>query len=581
MPHESSHIAHHSIPADLQDATQALLDRMARDDIVGRIRERDHTVWAADPTEIANRLGWLDSPTAMVSRLTEIDEVIEAVRADGYTHALLMGMGGSSLAPEVFRKVFDVADGFLDLAVLDSTDPEAVRFWGEHLDPARTLFIPATKSGGTVETISFLKYFYNLTANAVGEARVGEHFVAITDPESGLADLAGELEFRHIFLNDPDIGGRYSALSMFGLVPARLIGVDLARLLGAARAAAEESVSGASDGALVLGAAMAAGVPAGRDKLTLVLSPTISPLGPWIEQLVAESTGKAGKGILPVEGEAVAAPGTYGDDRLFVYLRLAGEDGQDNEMAELAAAGHPVLYLEAKDTYELGAEMFRWEMATIVAGHCMGINPFDQPDVEAAKILGRTMTEAYLRDGILPAVEPALTDGELSVYGDVPPDASLPEALRSFFASFADAATDRRPRRYISLHMYARSTMEIDCALAKVRSALRERLGLATTVGYGPRFLHSTGQLHKGDAGRGVFLQFTCDDAVDARIPDTAGDDSSHMTFGVLKAAQAMGDEQALRNAGRKILRVGLGSDVVGGLERVLAALSPEDHTIS
>ncbi len=580
MPHESNDLARHPIPGPMRDSIQAALDRMALENVVGRIRERDHTVWAPDPTEIANRLAWLDSPTAMVSRLSEIDDVVDAVRDDGYTHALLMGMGGSSLAPEVFRKVFDVADDFLDLAVLDSTDPAAVRFWRERLDPARTLFIPATKSGGTVETVSFLKYFYNLTADTVGEARVGEHFVAITDPASGLAELAGELGFRHTFLNDPDIGGRYSALSMPGLVPARLIGVDLRRLLEAAQAAVEECASGASDG-LVIGAAMAVGAQAGRDKLTLVLSPGIAPLGPWIEQLVAESTGKEGKGILPVEGEAVAVPEVYGDDRLFAYLRLAGEDVFDGAVAELAAAGHPVLYMEVKDTYELGAEMFRWEMATIVAGHCMGINPFDQPNVEAAKVLGRTMTETYLRDGVLPTDEPAVTDGELRVYGDVAPDASLPEALRSFFASFAAASADPDQRGYLSLHMYARATEETDCALAKMRTALRQRLRLATTVGYGPRFLHSTGQLHKGDAGRGLFLQFTCDDVVDAAIPDTAGDHSSHMTFGVLKAVQAMGDEQALRNAGRRILRVHLGPDVVGGLEKVLAALTLEDNTVS
>lgn len=566
MSNQSSHL---TPLGPLRDATQAALDRMAREEVVRRIRERDHTVWGPDPTEIANRLGWLDSPTAMTSNLAEIDGVADAVRADGYTHALLMGMGGSSLAPEVFRNVFGVADGFLELAVLDSTDPATVRSWGECLDPARTLFIAATKSGGTVETISFLKYFYNRTAGVVGEARVGEHFVAITDPGSGLADLAADLEFRHTFLNDPDIGGRYSALSMFGLVPARLVGVDLARLLEPARAAAEQSATGEADRALVLGAAMAVGALAGRDKLTLVLSPAIAPLGPWIEQLVAESTGKDGKGILPVEGETVTVPGAYGDDRIFAYVRLAGETSLDGAVAALAAAGHPVLNLAVKDTYDLGAEMFRWEMATVVAGHCMGINPFDQPNVEAAKVLARTMTEAYLRDGVLPVEEPALTDGELSVYGDLSPASSLSEALRSLFAGSADGGQ----RRYLSLQLYARATEETDRALGKVRAALRERLGLATTVGYGPRFLHSTGQLHKGDAGRGLFLQFTCDDEVDTPIPDAAGDDSSHMTFGVLKAAQAMGDGQALRDAGRQILRVHLGADVVGGLEQVLAAL--------
>lgn len=554
--------------SDLEKPTHALLARMAADGAVTRLWKRDHALWKPDPEEIADRLGWLDSAATMPASFGELEAVAEDVRAAGYTHALLLGMGGSSLAPEVFRKVFGVADGYLDLAVLDSTNPEAVLACAERLDPRHTLYIPATKSGGTVETLSFLKYFYRRAAAALG-AGASEHFAAITDPGSGLADLAAELGFRHTFLNDPDIGGRYSALSMFGLVPARLVGVDVDLLLQRARAAAAECTVVADNPAAELGAVMSAAFATGRDKITLIMSPAISPFGAWVEQLVAESTGKEGKGVLPVDGEPVGAPEAYGPDRIFAYLRLQGDDDLDAPVAALAAAGHPVARLDLEDLYDLGGQFLLWEIATALAGYALGINPFDQPDVEAAKALARSMTEAYLRNGGLPAAEPALTEWGVSVFGKTGA-ATLAGALRGLLST----AAGHTPRPYVAVQAYLRPSADVDAALARLRLALRDRLHLATTVGYGPRFLHSTGQLHKGDGGHGLFLQLTADSDRDTDIPDGAAGDASSMTFGVLVAAQAQGDGQALLEAGRRVLRLHLGSDVSGGLQRLQEAVA-------
>ncbi|MDE2705122.1 MAG: hypothetical protein OXI35_08640, partial [Gemmatimonadota bacterium] len=357
--------------ADFGTQVQRAAERLAAERVYERILARDHTVWRPDPTEIANRLGWLDSPRVMRDAIGPIRQAINAACADGYTHALLLGMGGSSLAPEVFRAVFGVADGFLDLSVLDSTQPDAVLAKARALDPARTLFLPATKSGGTVETLSLLKYFYNHTADVLGPAEAGQHFAAITDPGSGLETLAQRLGFRHIFRNDPDIGGRYSALSYYGLVAAGAIGADLDRLLDRAEQATADPQPG-----IQLGAFLGAGALAGRDKLTLITSLAISAVGAWIEQLIAESTGKDGKGLLPIDLEPECAAHTYGPDRLFVHLRL--DDAADARAQAIAAAGHPVLCLQLADAYDLGAAFFHWEIATAIAGFFLGIHPFDQ-----------------------------------------------------------------------------------------------------------------------------------------------------------------------------------------------------------
>ncbi len=545
------------------------LIRMRENSVVERMWNKDHSLWSPDPAEVGNRMGWMDSPDAMVQKIREIDPVVEAVRAAGYTHALLLGMGGSSLAPEVMRRIFGFARGHLDLAVLDSTDPAAALAQARRLDPSRTLFIAATKSGGTVETISFLKYFYNLLGDALGPGRAGDHFIAITDPGSGLEELARGLGFRHLFLNDPDIGGRYSALSFFGMVPARLAGIDVERLLERAREAVEQCRSTEDNPGLFLGAAIASGALAGRDKLTLVASPALAPLGAWIEQLLAESTGKEGKGILPVAGEALSGPEQYAGDRLFVRLRLAGDSALDARLEALAAAGHPVIPLNIDDAFDVAGQFVIWEIATIVAGHLLGINPYDQPDVEAAKKLAGEMTEAYRRDRTLPPEESAVVDGDLGIYGAGPEASCLEDALSAMFAA---ASTAAQRRSYVCLQAWLPPDAATDAALERLRLAIRERTGMAVTAGYGPRFLHSTGQLHKGDAGHGLFLQLTCDDAEDAAIPDRAGSPESAMSFGVLKAAQARGDRQALVDAGRRVLRLHLGADVPGALDRIAQA---------
>ena len=535
---------------------QQAAEHLFAERVYERILARDHTVWRPDPTEIANRLGWLDSPRVMRDAIGPIRQCIDAVRADGYTHALLLGMGGSSLAPEVFRAIFGVADGFLDLSVLDSTQPDAVLAKARTLDPARTLFLPATKSGGTVETLSLLKYFYNHAADALGPAEAGRHFAAITDPGSGLEALAQRLGFRHIFRNDPNIGGRYSALSHYGLVAAGAIGADLGRLLERAEQALADPQPG-----IQLGAFLGAGALAGRDKLTLIASPAASAVGAWIEQLIAESTGKDGKGLLPVDLEPACAAHAYGPDRLFVYMRL--DDTADARAQAIAAAGHPVLGLQLADANDLGAAFFHWEIAAAIAGFFLGIHPFDQPDVEAAKDLARQMVAAYQQRGALPAPAPDLVDG-LALYGPVQGTA-LPQALAHFLGE--------QGRAYIALQAHLPPTPETTAALQGLRQQLLAHTGLATTLGFGPRFLHSTGQLHKGDAGRGLFIQLTADSAEDAPIPNQAGASDSNITFGVLAQAQALGDRQALVNRGRAVLRIHLGADIDVGIAQLRRAL--------
>ncbi len=548
---------------------EAVLEQMAQERVLARIWEHDHTLWKPEPTEISNRLGWLHVADTMLDSVYRLEELVKAVQADAYTHALLLGMGGSSLAPEVFRKTFGVGDGYLDLAVLDSTDPGAVLAHTQRLNLARTLFIVATKSGGTVETLSLFKYFYNQVMDVVGKDWAGEHFVAITDPGSRLEDLAKGLDFREIFLNDPNIGGRYSALSYFGLVPAALTGVNVSLLLERARlmvSACSPDIAIQDNPAARLGAAIAEWAKAGRDKMTFIISPFIDIFGDWVEQLVAESTGKEGNGILPVVGESPGPPDLYGEDRLFAYLRLDDENMHNAAADALEQVGYPVLRLHLRDVYDLGGQFFLWELATALAGHRLGINPFDQPNVEEAKMLARRMVAEYTEKGILPAQPPALVDGEISVYGDV--------SARSMGEALTDFLEQARVGDYIALQAYIQPTMETGEMLGDLQARLRDRTKLATTLGYGPRFLHSTGQLHKGDAGNGLFVQITTDSSHDLPIPDEAGSPHSSVSFGVLKAAQAMGDRQALLDAGRRVLRLHLVADVTSGLKRVLDAIS-------
>ena len=551
-----------------ESAVDTALEQMGKDNVLSRIWKHDHTVWSSSPDEIANRLGWLTIAEVMLDNLHDLQDLFDWAKADGYDQALLLGMGGSSLAPEVFLETFGVKQGYFEFGVLDSTDPGAVLSASERFDPARTLYIVATKSGGTVETLSLFKYFYKQVEAVEGAGRIGPHFAAITDPGSRLAELAEKLDFRATFLNDPNIGGRYSALSFFGLVPAALIGVDVAQLLDRSLsvACASESCVGAVDNpAAKLGAVMAELALRGRDKLTLVANPPLDSFGDWLEQLVAESTGKQGRGIVPVVGEEIGEPAQYSKDRLFAYLRLDGDDSNDAAVDALEAAGHPVIRIRIHDTYDLGGQYFLWEMATAVAGYRLGINPFDQPNVEAAKMLARELVQAYAVEGKLPEQHPVLVDKKLKLYGDVGG-----EKLNDALAAFLDGA---QPDSYIVLQAYLQPTQKASERLRSIRTALRARTQLAVTSGFGPRYLHSTGQLHKGDAGNGSFIQITVDDERDVGIPDEAGSEESSMSFGTLKAAQAMGDQKALEEGGRRVLRIHIKGDAHKGLARILGAV--------
>ena len=474
----------HASLGEFQISVDGILKETEEKRIIPRIWKFDYTVWKDDPTEITNRLGWLDSPEVMDDAIPEMKKFVDGVRKEGYTHALLLGMGGSSLAPEVFRRTFGVKKGYLDLAVCDSTDPGAVANFAENLDPQRTLYIVSTKSGGTVETMSFMKYFYNLVQRRAGSENTGRHFIAITDRGSGLEPMAQELNFRKIFVNDPNIGGRYSALSFFGLVPAALIGMDLARLLQKGSDMAglcHESEIATNPGAW-LGSIMGALATAGQDKLTLVTSPQFSSFGTWVEQLIAESTGKDGKGILPVDGEKILPPEFYGPGRLFVYLKLRNDNSFDKEISALAAAGNPVVQLNLSDLYDIGGEFFRWEIATAIAGSILRINPFDQPNVESAKVLAREMVDSYKKEGRLPETEPAFREYNINVYGNKSGN-SIAEILTDFL--FQGILADKN-QGYVAIQAYLQPTTEVMDKLQQIRTKIQQKYKAATTVGLGP-----------------------------------------------------------------------------------------------
>lgn len=520
--------------------------------IVERIWDQDHTVWDPDPAEIANRLGWLRSRQVMSDHLGEIRRMVAELVEQGFRDALLLGMGGSSLAAAVFQQTFPTASGAMAVHVLDSIDPMAISSTLERLDLQKTIFIVATKSGGTIETLSLFKFFFQHLIDTVDAETAGARFIAITDPGSGLARIAERLGFRAVLLNDPTIGGRYSALSYFGLIPAAFQGIDIQQLL--ARAAAVESSTRAVPGidsnpAAWLGAALAELALAGRDKLTLVLPARIAGLGDWVEQLVAESTGKQGMGILPVVGEVLGEAADYPPDRVFVHFQLGEVCPHAVQLAALQAAGHPVIHLGLQDAHDLAGQFFLWEFAVAVAGSLLGIQPFNQPNVESAKIRAREMLAAFQASGDLPqTAAPPLT----------------PSALEDFLDQ-AHAGD------YIALMAFVCPSETVDRLLLQLRTKLRRQTRLAVTTGYGPRFLHSTGQLHKGDRGNGLFIQLLTADQRDLPIPDEPGAARSAVSFGVLKQAQALGDYQALKDAGRRVMRFSLGADPAAGLEHYLA----------
>jgi transaldolase/glucose-6-phosphate isomerase len=543
---------------DFTEAVHERLAALAAEDVPERLWQADTTLWKdgdADHQKIvADSLGWLSVFEAVRDEIGGLRAFVDELRTEGYRSAVLLGMGGSSLAPEVMHAILGTRPGFLDLHVLDSTDPGAVAAVEAAVDLETTLFIVASKSGGTTETACFHAYFYERMQELDGE-HAGHHFVAITDEGTSLEQEALAQHFRAVFVNPGDIGGRYSALSFFGIVPAALMGADLERLLDGVRAMAvacgPDVAPGDSPG-LRLGAAMGELVLRGRDKLTLVFEGPLAPLGAWVEQLVAESTGKEGTGVLPVDREPLGDPGVYGDDRVFVSVRLKGQadPAATVALARLRDAGHPLLEHELADEYDLGGEFLRWEIATAIAGHVLGIDAFDQPNVQESKDITKRLLEEYTETGELPATAPAADGGRL-VYPVA--DEELPAALAAFFAQAA--AGD-----YVALQGYVTPGDAAWDGLQALRLRLRDGLRVATTLGYGPRFLHSTGQLHKGGPNTGLFLQLLGHDPEDLAIPGRT------YSFGVLKRAQARGDLTALRAHDRRAVRVCLGDDAAAGL---------------
>jgi transaldolase/glucose-6-phosphate isomerase len=531
--------AHEAQLGAIDGAVTTRLAQLEQQAVVRRIAEKDAGLWKANGSvekEIRDRLGWLQVADRMEERVPELDGLRKELIGEGFTDVVLMGMGGSSLAPEVFRQTFGAPKGALDVHVLDTTDPAAISALEQSIDLKKSVFIVASKSGTTLETLSHYQYFFQKTGQRA------QQFIAITDPGTPLADEAYRRGFRKTFLNPPDIGGRYSALSYFGLVPAALGGVDLGSLLDRAATmmhACSPSVPAGENPGAWLGAVFAEAARVGRDKITIIAPPPVQSFGIWAEQLIAESTGKEGKGLVPVADEALGPPEVYGNDRLFVRLALDTPSPtlptggrEEDAWQRLAKAGHPVVTLKLKDPLALGAEFFRWEYAIAVAGAILGINVFDQPNVQEAKDL----TKQVLSEGNPPTV------GE-GIRWAGQQGSTLDAAVQALLAQV-------RPGDYVALLAYIAPSAEHDRALTAIRLAIRDKYRVATTVGYGPRYLHSTGQLHKGGPNTGVFLQLVGDDPKDIPIPGQT------FSFGVLKQAQALGDFQALRNHGRRVLRV-------------------------
>jgi transaldolase/glucose-6-phosphate isomerase len=561
-----------SLPETLASAVKATVTDWQSGGKMQRLWQRDASLWTG--SDEANWLGWLDIVDEQIAQQDQLQKLAKEVQARSFQHVLLLGMGGSSLCPEVLRKTFGRITHFPDLRVLDSTDPAQVKWFEHQIDIPKTLFIVSSKSGSTLEPNIFKQYFFERTRQAVGATKVGSHFIAITDPGSHMQQVAEADRFLHIFAGRPSIGGRYSALSNFGMVPAAAMGVDTRKFLSRAAdmaracgaAVAMEDNSGATLG-VILGTA----AKSGRDKVTIVTSPAISDLGAWLEQLLAESTGKIGKGIIPVDRETLGSPDLYGSDRIFAYVRLeSGADaGQDAKVAALEKAGHPVVRLAMNDIYDLGAEFFRWEIATAVAGSIIGINAFNQPDVEASKIATRNLTSEYEKTGSLPAEKPILEDSGIKLFTDEKNAGELAKAAGgNSLSAYIKAHLDRiKAGDYFATLGYIQMNAEHELALQTLRHSVRDKKRVATCLGFGPRFLHSTGQAYKGGPNSGVFLQITCDDSVELPVP------GQKYTFGVVKAAQARGDFQVLADRGRRALRVHLGSNVKAGLATLQAAV--------
>ena len=550
---------------NLAASTDVVRDALRTDaprEVARRIWDRDADLWkpgdAAHAKVIGNRLGWLDVIDTMRDELPRLIGLTAEVQQAGFRNCVLLGMGGSSLCPEVLRTSFGSAAGQPELHVLDTTDPAAIAQLTDRLEPRTTLFIVASKSGTTLETLSHLAHFWEWMTSA-GILDAGQHFICITDPGSPLAGTALERKFRHLFENPADIGGRYSALSYFGLVPAAIIGIDVEAFLDRAeqmRLQSHPGVPADLNPGLALGTVLGLLQRTGRDKVTILAPPRIAAFSLWAEQLIAESTGKEGKGLIPIGDEPIGEPGVYGDDRILTVLRLRDEDPEfDAEVGALRSAGIPDVTMQLDDLLDLAAEFFRWEFATAVAGAALGIDPFDEPNVKESKDNTKRVLDQYVKNGSLADESATASDDGISVFG-APGRQDIDSALTEFLSAV-------RPGDYVALMAYVTPNAENEAALQRLRVAIRDEHRVATTLGFGPRFLHSTGQLHKGGPDSGLYIQVTSDDAVDVPIP------GQPFTFSILKQAQAQGDLQSLRDHGRRVIRLHIRGDLALGLSRL------------
>ncbi|MGA7626842.1 MAG: bifunctional transaldolase/phosoglucose isomerase [Candidatus Acidiferrales bacterium] len=561
------------LPEDLNQETKKNLEDWKSAQKVKRLWARDASLWTNQ--DESKWLGWLTITDDQVSHQAQFKKIADEIQQAGFEHAVLLGMGGSSLCVEVFEKTFGRVQGHPHFHVLDSTDPAQIRTIEKNIDLAKTLFIVASKSGSTLEPNIFKQYFYERVQQAVGAAEAGKRFIAITDPGSHMQKVAESDGFRHIFFGVPSIGGRYSALSNFGMVPAAIQGVAVREFLDRVEEmvhACASAVPADKNPGAILGTILGTAQRHGRDKVTIFTSPGISDLGAWLEQLLAESTGKEGKGLIPVDREEIGAPDVYGKDRVFAYLSVAGEDDSKQQAAitALEKAGQPVVRITLRDSYDLGQEFFRWEIATAVAGSIIGINAFNQPDVEASKIETRKLTDQYEKTGSLPPESPFFEEQGIKLYTDEKNAAALKQSAKDSgtLAGFLRAHLNRiKANDYFALLAYIERNDDHQNQLQTVRHSVRDKKRVATCLGFGPRFLHSTGQAYKGGPNSGVFLQITCDDASDLPVP------GQKYTFGIVKAAQARGDFQVLADRDRRALRVHLGADLAAGLKKLQAAM--------
>ena len=559
----------YKLPANLATAVTTALNDWKSNNKVARLWQKDASLWSG--TDEGNWLGWVSITDEQIANIDALKQFATEVKKRKFKHAILLGMGGSSLCPEVMRMTFGKISGFPEMHVLDSTDPAQIKAIEKKLDLKKTLCIVSSKSGSTLEPNIFKQYFFERVKAKVGTSEVGSHFIAVTDPGSKMQQVAESDKFWKIFPGVPSIGGRYSALSNFGMVPAAAMGLDVAKFLKTTHemvvACGASSVADKNPG-VILGAIMGAAANQGRDKLTIITSPGIFDLGAWLEQLLAESTGKIGKGIIPVDREKVAKPASYGNDRVFAYLRLASKPNkaQDAAVAALEKAGHPVVRITLPNIHTIGQEFFRWEIATAVAGSIIGINAFNQPDVEASKIETRKLTSEYEATGHLPAESPFFEAAGVKLFADdkntaaLKGGAKLVDVLKAHLARAG--AGD-----YFAVLGYVTMNAENEKVLQGFRHVVRDKKKVATCLGFGPRFLHSTGQAYKGGPNSGVFLQITCDDASDLPVP------GQKYTFGTVKAAQARGDFNVLAERGRRALRVHLGKNLKSGLKALSKAV--------